>query len=189
MRRKRATRPSIDRILAEGGAGRIALLRYCVISITMEPIFVFLASEYRLRPTHAGAVALYDVFCAPGGPAPIRAAALLPPHHLGLASGIDTLRRQVRQLHAPQPAAPHDGIPITAPMRGLFDPVVELVRTDPEGRFTRMARRYDASRTPVQNLPGARMTAGQRHFVENVWRPRIRPGLVSAGFWQLTTIE
>ena len=33
------------------------------------------------------------------------------------------------------------------------------------------------------------MTQAQRHFVENVWKPQIRPRLVDAGFWQMQTIE
>jgi hypothetical protein len=32
------------------------------------------------------------------------------------------------------------------------------------------------------------MTAGQKAFVENVWRPRVRPALVAAGFWRVATI-
>jgi hypothetical protein len=32
------------------------------------------------------------------------------------------------------------------------------------------------------------MTSAQRHFVDCVWQPVIRPRLAAAGFWRILTI-
>jgi hypothetical protein len=40
----------------------------------------------------------------------------------------------------------------------------------------------------MENLPGGRLSAGQRAFVETVWRPRVRPQLVAAGFWRAANL-
>src|SRR4051812_6970326 len=91
----------LDETLARGGKERLDLLRYCVMSITMEPVFVFLASQYRLRPTHAGALALFDVFCAPQSRARLSAYELLPPRELGLAGDIAQIRSRWDALQSP----------------------------------------------------------------------------------------
>jgi hypothetical protein len=179
----------LEQFLASGGRGRIDLLRHCVLSITMEPIFVFLVSEYRQRPTHAGALTLFDVFCAPGAPCRLRADPVLPPRELVLAASIRALRAQWLQLQSARPPAPEDAVAITMPMRGLFDSVVRSVMNDPDAPYTRLACRYDPALTPAENLPDGRMTQAQRLFVENTWKPVVRPRLVAAGFWQLQTIE
>jgi len=176
-------------ILTSGGKERIALLQHCVLSVTMEPIFVFLADEYRLRPTHAGALALYDVFCAPGSPARIRADGVLPPRDLRLATAVGAIRRQCVQLPAPQQPAANREASMIAPFRGLFDFVVESLRQDTAGGLTTLAARYDVTRTPQENLPGGKLTPGQRQFLENVWKPVARPRLVAGGFWRIATIE
>ena len=74
-------------------------------------------------------------------------------------------------------------------MRGLFDRVVDAVTHDGAGPWARLALYYNPALEPSENLPGKAMTHSQRHFVENVWKPRIRPCLVAAGFWQMQTIE
>jgi hypothetical protein len=155
----------------------------------MEPVFVFLAGEYRLRPAHAAALALYDVFCAPRAPARLRGVLnLLPPRDLRLAAAVRAIGAQ---MDASQPAsALHDaaGVVRTAPYRNLFDPLIEALGTDASGLLRRLRVSYDPARTPEQNLPGGRMNSAQRHFVEKIWQPRVRPGLVAAGFWQIATI-
>jgi hypothetical protein len=187
MKRRGRRRFSIESTLLAGGRGRIDLLRHCVWSVTMEPVFVFLVHEYRQQPRHAAALALYDVFCAPGAPARLDAHALLPPMNLTLAAGTHTLRAQWLQMHSAEPAeAP---IRTTVPMRGMFDRIVDGLTHDPAGRWARLGLYYNPARDPAENLPGGRMTPAQRHFVENVWKPRVRPCLVSAGFWQMQTIE
>jgi hypothetical protein len=185
---KRARAP-IETLLEQDGEQRIALLRYCVMSVTMEPMFVFLANEYKLRPSHLGALALYDVFCSPDAPARINARAVLPPLNLRLASTIGSMRVQWQQV---QPLAPEQyagRAPRVAPARSVFDLVVESLAKDPKGRIARLRRRYDPSRSPVENLRGGKMTPGQRAFVERIWKPVARPRLVAAGFWRIATIE
>jgi hypothetical protein len=63
------------------------------------------------------------------------------------------------------------------------------VRNDPAGRFAELGRQYDPRLAPQQNLPGGKMGAAQRHFVEHIWRPVARPRLLAAGFWQIANIE
>src|SRR5712672_724135 len=72
----------IGRILTEGDKQRIALLRFCVMSVQMEPVFGFLVQEYRLRPACDAALALYDIFCAADAPARIHAPGVLAPMDL-----------------------------------------------------------------------------------------------------------
>lgn len=179
----------ISQILVAGGEARIALLRYCVMSTTPEPVFVFLVRQYRLRPTHVAALALCDVFCLPQATARVRSPAVLPPRDLSLTAASDAIRRQWTLLRSP-PAEPGGaGVSITVPHKHLFDRVVDALERDPESPMGRVARQYDPSRAPHQNLPGGRMNAAQKHFVEKVWRPIARPILVAGGFWQIANIE
>ena len=73
--------------------------------------------------------------------------------------------------------------------RALFDGLMKSMWADPDGALRRAERDYDPSLTPEANLPGGRMTPAQRIFVNDVWRPRVRPLLVDAGFWQLSSID
>jgi hypothetical protein len=179
----------IAEILSRGGEARIALLRYCVMSITPEPVFLFLVHEYRLRPAHLSALALYDVFCAPGAPARVRSPAALPPRDLHLSAAADFIRKQWAALHSP--GQQEDGVPVssTVPHRDLFDRLAAALQQDREGALARVARLYDPGRTPHQNLPGGKLSPVQKHFVERVWRPAARPTLVAAGFWQIANVE
>ncbi len=179
----------LEKTLREGGERRIALLRYCVMSFNMELVLIFLAREYRLRPTHAAALALYDVFCAPQAPARIRSLELLPPRDLRLASAIEPLRRQWTQLQLPQPPEEQDVIGITVPHRHLFDAMVDALLSEPAGRLAQIGTEFDPALTPHQNLPGGQLNQAQKHFLDNVWRPVVKPRLVSAGFWQIADIE
>jgi hypothetical protein len=175
--------------LVKGGEQRVALLRYCVMSVTVEPLFVFLTQEYRLRPTHNAALALYDVFCAPDAPARVRAADLLPPRNLTLVAATRAIRQQWACLQRPEQREEGPAVSITTPHRNLFDPVAHSLQSNPDGHFLQLAMRYDPRLSPQQNLPGGKMDAVQRHFMDNVWRPVARPRLVAAGFWQVANIE
>jgi hypothetical protein len=178
----------LEAILRAGGAGRVALLKHCVKSVTMEPLFLFLVGEYATKPTATAALALYDVFCAPQAFASVKAASALPPRDLRLPAAIAALRRQVDSL-ASQPTESEALRPVVIPSRDIFDGVVAAIRNDPDGPLVALANRYDPQLDPFENLPGRRMTAGQRHFVDMIWRPRLRPRLVNAGFWPVATID
>lgn len=175
-------------ILAIGGAQRIALLRYCVLSVSMEPMFLFLAREFRLRPDHATALALFDAFCARQAPARLPAYELLPPRELRVEAAILGVRAQWTQMQAPEPPEEDCAIAVSTPPRNLFDVIVNGVRQDAQGRLASLSAGYDPARTPEENLPGGKINAGQRHFVEKVWQPIVKPQLVRAGFWQIATI-
>jgi hypothetical protein len=176
----------IEDLLVRGGAGRIALLRYCVMSIRMEAVFIFLAQEYRYRPSHAGALALFDLFCGEHAPARLKAYELLPPRQLGLSAAVTRVREQWHQMQSPPPQDENDLIAVMTPARDLFDTIVRGLRGDV--RFTALGASYDPQLTPQENLPGGKMTAGQRQFVEGVWNPVVKPRLTAAGFWQMRTI-
>jgi hypothetical protein len=181
----------IDETLARGGRERVNLLRYCVISMQMEPLFVFLASEYRLRPTHAAALALFDLFVAADAPARLAAYELLPPRELALAAEIASIRERWNAMQAlAQPDDDSEQALTTAPWpsRALFDTLVRGVRSDSRGTLAGISNAYDPQLTPQENLPGGRVSASQRHFVDRVWQPIVRPRLTAAGFWQMGTV-
>jgi hypothetical protein len=178
----------IGEILARGGAPRIAFLRYCVLSISMEPVFVFLAQEFRLRPGHAAALALFDVFCARQAPARLPASEFLPPRELLLEAAIAGIRAQWMQMQSPVPPDEDAALAVATPARTLFDAVSSGVRTDAHGRLAELSATYDPLLTPEENLPGRKINAGQRHFVERVWQPIVKPQLGRAGFWQIATV-
>ena len=162
--------------------------------MNMEPLFVFLAAEYRLRPTHAGALALFDMFCAADAPARLAAYEILPPRELSLSAEVGRVRAQWSAMQAP-PAETEEkereegarSVP-AGPGRAMFDPLVKSVRVDSHRRLAAVSARYDPRLTPQENLPGGRLSATQRQFVDRVWRPIVRPRLGGAGFWQVSTI-
>jgi hypothetical protein len=176
----------VEDVLVRGGEGRIALLQHCVMAVRMEPVFIFLAREYRLRPGQAGALALYDLFCAQQAPARLAAYELLPPRQQTLSAAIERIRGQWIPERSDQPPDAEDLVAALTPARNLFDVIVSGLRNDP--RLAELAASYDPRLTPQENLPGRTMTAGQRQFVDGVWRPVVKPRLTAAGFWQMSTI-
>ena len=195
-------------ILERGGPQRIAFLRYCVLSVSMEPMFVFLVQEYRYRSSHAAALALFDLFCARQAPARLAADDLLPPRELLVEAAIGRIRAEWMQMYGPKPpgeisyapqppgenpqARETPGADSTAvfatPARELFDAIVRGLRQDAHGGLARIGSTYDPLLTPEENLPGGKLNAGQRYFVEGIWQPIVKPRLVAAGFWRIATI-
>lgn len=74
------------------------------------------------------------------------------------------------------------------PSRTLYTALEECVLTGPESPLLAVAATYNPSRGPIENLPGGKMTAAQRTFVNAVWLKRVRPTLVAGGFWRVATI-
>ena len=159
------------------------LLEYCVKSYKMDAIFVFLVGEYRLRPTVASALALYQMFCANDAPARLSVRELLPPRNL---------RIEISMAPVQQAAQPAADLPparrLVNPGKHLFDFIVEGILARAGNQLEEVIRQYDPALTPDQNLPGGRMTAGQLAFVEKVWGPLVRSRLVAAGFRRIANI-
>jgi hypothetical protein len=180
----------LESVFTRGGKDLLDLLQFSVCSMQLEPLFVVLAREYRQAATAARALALYDVFCSPAAPARIRAAAVLEPFDLRLARAISALRRQVEQSRQPPSAEEGNPTPrpIPLPPPYLFAHVVEHLQQEEGGILQLIARDYDPAKSPVENLPGGRLSPGQRFFVDKVWHPRLRPALVAAGFWRVAAV-
>ena len=198
---------NVGEVFARGGKGLIDLLEFCVISVRMDPVFVFLAGEYRTHPTAPGAVALYEIFCARDAPARVSALRALPPYDLRLAAAVRPLAeslertRDARDAEAavaeeaegdgggPGVVAPTgESPPPLFPARYIFDEVVRQLESGRRGQLREVGELYDPTLTPYENLPGRRMTPGQQAFVDRVWVPRVRPRLVAAGFRRVADI-
>ncbi len=183
-----------DEVLKRGGNELIQFLHFCVYSVELAPVFVALARDYRFSPTVPGALALHANFCALGAPARIKADAVLAPGDAQLEqlAGRLVLQKQAYEAAFAKIAEGADEIAPSQPPRRmpaspspvifLFDKVVAHLRSDLEGSLHKAARAFDPAREPEENLPGGRLNADQRAFLEDVWRPHVRPQLVAAGF-------
>ena len=78
-----------------------------------------------------------------------------------------------------RPSVPYPG-------RYIFNGIASQVWAGKQLRW--VAQTYDPALSPHENLPGRRLTAGQKAFVENSWEPASRPCLVSAGFRRIANI-
>ena len=176
----------LDEIFSRGGKELIDLLDYAVRAVKPDLLFVFLVQEYRLLPTAPKVVALYDIFCAPQAPARLSAAEMLPPASLQMDVAVRLVRLNLSQVEAARAGA-SVAPPLILPPKFLFDAIaLHLWKKSPSLRSIK--RRYQPRRTPVANLPGGRMNAGQRFFVDKVWEPNLRPRLVAAGFRRMGCI-
>ena len=196
---------AVEEEFRRGGRTLLDFLTFCVMSIRMEPVFAFLAAEYRQNPTREKALALFDCFCAPDAPARLRhPAELLPPRNVRFASDVEVFRAPIsssqlagatHQTHAepPVPVDPALASPLPRhlalpPPRYLFDFLTDaFARLDPNPVDSPGAD-FDPTLSPVENLPGGRMTAGQRAFVDRIWQPRVRLELVRVGFWRIGNV-
>lgn len=187
----------IEAVFTTGGRGLVEFLQHCVMATELDPIFVFLAREYRTIPTRDKAIALFDMFCAEGALARISPLPLLPPRNLGLVQAIASLRK------VPMPAVPASvetteetpkevarpiPPPVVLPPKYLFDGLSDYLVQEKDGALARLASDYDPALSPLENLSGGEMTAGQRQFVDRVWQPRVRPLLVQSGFRRIANI-
>jgi hypothetical protein len=177
----------LQAILGRGDKELIDLLEYCVRSVQMEPVFVFLVGEYQAGPTALKALALYEVFCAPQALGRIHAAPVLPPLNFRVLASLQPLQRWREQIASPD-ADPSSMPPAPLPAKFLFDFIVDHLESEPSGILRRVSQSYDPGLTPVQNLPGGKTSPAQRAFVERVWEPILRPRLVAAGFRRIANI-
>ena len=182
----------VEDLLSQGGSETIAFLQFALCSARPEPIFVYLARDYRFKPTLAGARALFELFCDTNAPARLDIESALPPRDLSLSSSINQIRRAHEATQLPPPVDA-EGKPLRRPgppaiPNYLFRTLEDRLLTDPEGAIARLAAIYDPQRGVYENLPGGKINPGQRHFVENIWVKRVRPALTTAGFWRVANL-
>ena len=176
----------IDSVFARGGKKLIDLLDYGARSVQPDLLFVFLVQEYRQLPTTLKAVALYDSFCAPRTAARVSATEMLPPINFQIEIAMRPLLLNLGQVEEARAKAAM-GPPLLLPPKYLFD-TLDLHLRKNSASLRAIKRRYRVRLSPVKNLPGGRMNAGQRHFVDRVWEPILRPRLIAAGFRRLTAV-
>jgi hypothetical protein len=176
----------IDEIFTRGGKQLIDLLDYSVRAVQTDVLFVFLVREYRELPATPKAVALFDIFCAPQAPARLRDPEILSPFYLQLEAAIRPMKSNLAEIQAAHAGA---GIApsLFLPQKFLFDAIDVQVRKKSSG-LRAVEHSYRPDHSPLENLPGGRMSAQQRHFVEKVWEPDLRPRLVAAGFRRMGSI-
>ena len=159
----------IDSIFARGGKKLIDLLDYGVRSVQPDVLFVFLVQEYRQLPTTPKAVALHEIFCAPRAAARVSASEMLHPFSLQIEVAMRPLisnLARVEEARAKAAAVP----PLILPAKYLFD-TLDLHLRKKSASLRGIKRHYRVRLSPVKNLPGGRMNASQRHFVDKVWEP------------------
>lgn len=191
---------SIETFFDRGGRDLIDLLEYCVISLRKDILFHYLVRQYRQRPTAGGAVAMHDMFCAADAPARISAARILAPKDMRLEQAIMPFRQTLLRCAADEVVA-DDGtsdqtetisrrqVVDPFPPKYLFDGIVKSLLAASDTQWQNVESHYDPSITPHANLPGGKMTANQRLFVDRIWTPVVRPRLVAAGFWRIATVS
>jgi hypothetical protein len=159
----------------------VDLLEFLVISRQPDLLFLFLVGEYRAQPTVKRAIVLFDVFCAEMSPCQVRAKDAVPPRDQRLHIAVEKLRSGLEDRE-------NTGAATILVPKYLFDDLAVKVEEAAAVEIGILERDYDPAREPRENLPGERMTAGQRWFVERVWEPRVRPQLVTAGFRRIANI-
>ncbi len=175
-------------ILRRGGRGQIDLLEFCVLSIDTDALFFYCVDEYRLRPQAAAAVTLHELFCAADAPARITAASALPPKDVRLERAVEAFRDPPQRPNNDEETESQQTMMPPFPPKYLFDPVIEALTAAGGSPWQRLMASYDPEKSPHENLPGGKLTAPQRAFVDHTWTPIVRPKLVAAGFWKLATI-
>ncbi|MCO8121541.1 hypothetical protein NHH03_07325 [Stieleria sp. TO1_6] len=192
----------IQQIFDRGGRELIDLLEHCVLAINTDALLLYLIREYRLQPRADAAIAMHDLFCVVGAPAQISMLGMISPKDMRLSRAVDPLRRPspvapVQQTDAalevdsdqfnPQErSASHPAAVL--PAKYLFDSIAQQLNAGTDSKIALLQQSYCPDRTPLENLPGGQLTAAQRAFVDNRWKPLIRPHLVAVGFWRLSTV-
>jgi len=187
VKETKATGTDVNGIFSRGGQSLIQLLEYCIRSIQMDPVFVYLVQDFHGSPTVVKAVALYDLFCVPNALARLSVQNVLPPLNLRIQAAIRPFKTHWTRAQVLNFGNPDATMPALLPPRQLFDFIATEVQESSKS-FAIIRKSYKPRRSPVKNLPGGQMTAPQRHFVEKIWQPIIRPQLTAAGFWRVAAI-
>jgi hypothetical protein len=154
-------------------AGMLDFLDFCVRSMQMDPLFVYLVQEYRANPTVPKAVALFHTFCAPAAVAKVSVNTDDPQ----IQNAMRPITVSWTRMQAALVFGPGNGAPPLSPPASIFDRLAEEIMR--AGILARLKRDY---------RQGAKMNRIQQHFVEKIWQPIIRPHLVAAGFWRIAEV-
>jgi hypothetical protein len=176
----------LHEVFQRGGKPALELLDYSVRSQQMDPLFMYLTQDFRIAPSMAKAIALYEIFCAPHAPSRVSVAEVLPPQDLRLQEAVRPFRLNWTRVQATAAFDVDNRVAPLLPPRYLFDSVVRGLEQG--ACCTAIRESYNPELSPVQNLPGGTMTANQRYFVDKVWQPVIRPHLTAAGFWRISSV-
>ena len=159
--------------LERRGKGTLDFLDFCVRSMQLDPVFVFLVQEYRINPTVPKAVALFHTFCAPVALAKVSTEVEDQQIQIAMRPITVTWTR----MQAALVFGPGNSAPALAPPSTLFDALAQKIMRC--GILGKLRRDYRA---------GLKMNRVQEHFVEKIWQPIIRPHLVAAGFWRIAEV-
>jgi hypothetical protein len=173
-------------VIQQGGQPLVRLLQFSVMAVRMDPVFLYLIRDYRATPTAARAVMMYDLFCHERSPGRLSIQSGIPPFDLRLTSTVETIRQSMVASKQSVAEDPEDAVPPLLPGAHFFDSLSPLLLGGAQIRAVN--DELDPERPPVESLPDGRMNEGQRQFVENIWKPGIRPHLVSVGFRGLAPI-
>jgi hypothetical protein len=187
---------TVQDLLLLGSREFLNFLQFAIVSGQPEPVFIHCVREYRFRPTTVAALGIFDHFCETNALWRLRETQFLPPLELTLANQIRMLREAFIASQQPLPSAsleedePSPVLPAANPMPpgNLFRTIETGLLSNSDGFLARLAATYDPALGPFENLPGGKMTSAQRLFVDQYWIRRIRPALVSAGFWRLASL-
>lgn len=177
--------------IQRGGRPLIDLLEFCVISINMDAVFLFLVKEYQVSPATERAAALYDVFCAPAAPARLQLEPHLPPKNPRIRQALAPYLAAREHLSSGEAASDEEGPTnwMLLPPKYLFDFLADALRDARGGDpLEEIGRTYDPELSPVENLPGGKMSSAQKFFTEYVWGPQVRPRLTAAGFRRIANV-
>jgi hypothetical protein len=177
---------NIEEVFEKGGKPAAELLDYSIRSQQVDPVFLYLVRDFRIAPSMAKAIALYEIFCGPQAPSRVSVIEVLPPQDMRLQEAVRPLRTHWTRVQATAVFDADNRVPPLLPARYLFDSVTKALE---QGCCCAGIRQnYDPELSPVQNLPGGKMTPNQRYFVDKVWQPIIKPHLTAAGFWRIASI-
>lgn len=157
--------------------GMLDFLDYCVRSMHLDPLFVFLVQEYRINPTIPKAVALFHTFCAPAAPARVS----VEPDEEQMQRSMRPITVSWTRMQAALVFGPGNAAPPMPPPSSLFDSLVDRIMR--AGIIGKLKRAYQEREQEPENSNRV-----QQHFVDKIWQPIIRPHLVAAGFWRIAEV-
>ncbi len=178
----------VQNVLERGGDGMIKLIGYCIYTQFLDPVFLLLVKNYQMQPTAAKATALFEQFVSIQAPLAISLPLLDRENDLQVMDAIT----RISQAEQPPEKYLEDGdeeiqLPVPyLPSKFVFDGLLKSVLLK-STQFTVIESDFDPTLTVLKNLPGGKLTPGQRHFNEHVWKPS-RHRLSVAGFFAIANI-